>query len=164
PVQTAVCPALPVGALAVEVAIQLSVSGLYLAPVFKWGVGVGVGGGGPEAEFGLFRPPAFSEVLPSNPPPHDHFAPSPDGCVKIPGGGRVDCPRRCPAFFRGFVSPSGVKRIAKGGSSPPDDHLSAVPYRCVVGWGNRRVSGASGRPTIRSRVVSPACVDILEGK
>src|SRR5262245_28854134 len=68
PVQTAVCPALPVGALAVEVAIQLSVSGLYLAPVFKWGVGVGVGGGGPEAEFGLFRPPAFSEVLPSNPP------------------------------------------------------------------------------------------------
>ena len=43
-VQTAVCPNRPVGALVVDVAIQLSVRGLYLAPVFKWaGVGVGVG-------------------------------------------------------------------------------------------------------------------------
>jgi hypothetical protein len=35
PVQTAVCPLRPVGALVVLVAVQLSVLGLYLRPVFK---------------------------------------------------------------------------------------------------------------------------------
>jgi hypothetical protein len=44
-VQTAVCPTLPVGPSVVDVAIQLSVSGLYLAPVFNGGKGVGVGVG-----------------------------------------------------------------------------------------------------------------------
>ena len=33
-VETAVCLSLPVGALVVEVVVQLSVSGLYLAPLF----------------------------------------------------------------------------------------------------------------------------------
>ena len=42
-VQTAVCPSLPIGAFVVEVAAQLFVFGLYLAPVLKLGVGVGVG-------------------------------------------------------------------------------------------------------------------------
>jgi hypothetical protein len=60
-VQTAVCPSLPVGALVVEVAIQLSVLGLYLPPVLKSGVGVGVGvvvpvGIREEARLALYLP------------------------------------------------------------------------------------------------------------
>jgi hypothetical protein len=34
-----------VGTLVMLVAVQLSVLGLYLAPVFKYGIGVGVGVG-----------------------------------------------------------------------------------------------------------------------
>ena len=68
-VQTAVCPALPVGALVVDVAIQLSVPGLYLAPVFNGGIGVGVGVGvGGEAGLALYLPPVSSWTLPSSPP------------------------------------------------------------------------------------------------
>jgi hypothetical protein len=66
-VQTAVCPALPVGASVVDVAIQLSLSGLYLAPVFKRGIGVGVGVG-PKVEPGLYRSPVFSWAIPPSPP------------------------------------------------------------------------------------------------
>ena len=66
-VQAAVCSALPVGAFVVEVAIQLSASGLYLAPVFKRGKGVGVGVGG-ETGPGLFSRPLFSCTIVSDPP------------------------------------------------------------------------------------------------
>jgi hypothetical protein len=69
PVQTAVCPTLPVGASVVDVAIQLSVSGLYLAPVFTGGLGVGVGVGvGGEAGLALPLPRASSWTFPSSPP------------------------------------------------------------------------------------------------
>jgi hypothetical protein len=60
----------PVGAFAVLVAVQLSVSGLYLAPVLKYGtgVGVGVGGGGPEIELESRLLPVFSSLLSPRPP------------------------------------------------------------------------------------------------
>jgi hypothetical protein len=54
-------------ALVAEVAIQLSVSGLYLPPVFKLGIGVGVGVGG-ETGLGLFLLPVFSWEITSIPP------------------------------------------------------------------------------------------------
>jgi hypothetical protein len=69
PVQTAVWPARPAGALVVDVAIQLSVSGLYLAPVVNGGRGVGVGVGvGGEAGLALSLPRVSSWTLPSTPP------------------------------------------------------------------------------------------------
>jgi hypothetical protein len=68
-VQTAVCPALPVGAVAEEVSIQLSVFGLYLAPVFNEAIGVGVGvGGGGESALVLWLPRVSSWTLPPSPP------------------------------------------------------------------------------------------------
>jgi hypothetical protein len=57
----------PVGALAVLVAVQLSVSGLYLAPVLKKGTGVAVGVG-PEIEPGLHLLPVFISLLVAIPP------------------------------------------------------------------------------------------------
>ena len=71
------------GALVVLVAVQLSVLGLYLPPVFKW--------------------------LPVSSAPDDHFAAGPHCRVTISAIGRVGGAGGCPTIGAGIVSPAGVQ-------------------------------------------------------
>ena len=71
------------GALVVLVAVQLSVLGLYLPPVFKY-------------------------VIPSA--PDDHFAAGPHCRVSVSGSGRVGGAGGCPTIGAGIVSAAGVQK------------------------------------------------------
>ena len=73
------------GALVVLVAVQLSVPGLYLPPVFK-----------------VRRVPLASA-------PDDHFAAGPDCRVSYSGSGRVGGAGGRPTIGAGIVSPAGVQ-------------------------------------------------------
>ena len=44
--------------------------------------------------------------------------------------------------------------------STPDDHFAAGPYRNVILSGKGGIRGTSRYPTVRARVISPACVKI----
>ena len=74
------------GALVVLVAVQLSVLGLYLPPVFN------------------------SAAIKTT--PDDHFAAGPDCRVNL-GRGRVDGAGRCPTIGAGIVSPAGVANSSR---------------------------------------------------
>ena len=165
------------GALVVLVAIQLSVLGLYLPPVFKPRHGsppqtiislpvqtavckyraegalvvlVGV----QLSVLGLYLPPVFKWPAGIS-APDDHFTAGPHCRVIIAGRGRVGRAGGCPTIRAGIVSPAGVS-IRK---SAPDDHLIASPYCRVFGSARGRVGGAGGYPTIDARIVSPAGVE-----
>ena len=67
----------------VLMAVQLSVPGLYLPPVFK--------------------------LLPLFSAPDDHFAAGPDCRVRVSGSGRAGGAGGCPTVCAGIVSPAGVQ-------------------------------------------------------
>ena len=183
PVQAAVCETRPMGALVVLVAVQLSVSGSYLPPVFN------------------------ALGLRSSATPDDHFTPSPDCRVTVSGSGRVAPDGCCPTIGDRIVSPTGVQIAAKV-TSAPDDHFAAGPDRRMtesgtgalvmlvavqvsvlglylppvfkgvslrprqsfhcrstlpcVGLEHRRVGGARGCPTVGLRIISAAGVEIAD--
>ena len=106
PVQTAVCTVRRLGALMVLVAVQLSVPGLYLPPVFK----------------------SETACLPS---PDDHFTAGPDCCVHRPLTWRVDGAGGCPTIRAGIVSPAGVKRDGAAADAPPQTIISLPVHTAV---------------------------------
>ena len=156
----------------VLVAVQLSVLGLYLPPVFK------------------------KPVSPSS-APDDHFTAGPHCRVNVSGSGRVGRAGGCPTIRAGIVSPAGVRKprscqlhpkrsfhcrsrlpcdrfgqrarwwcwwlsnypcwdcISRRCSyspdadpSAPNDHFTAGPDCRVTGSGNRGISGGRSRPRI----------------
>ena len=117
----------------VLVAVQLSVPGLYLPPVFK-----------------------ISSRLVST--PDDHFTAGPDCRVTDSAQwARWWCwwPSNYPC--RDCIS----RRCSSNGHdiiSAPDDHFTAGPDCRVTVSASGRVGGAGGCPTIRAGIVSPAGV------
>ena len=126
----------PVGALVVLVAVQLSVLGLYLPPVFKVAAAI-------------------------RSAPDDHFTAGPHCRVNESGSGRVGRAGGCPTIRAGIVSPAGVQIVADVISSTPDDHFTASPDCRVIDSGSGCVGRAGGCPTIRAGIVSPAGVQIV---
>jgi hypothetical protein len=133
------------GALVVLVAVQLSVLGLYLPPVF---------------------------VTPGRyPPPDDHFTASPHCGVTASGRGRVGGAGGGPTVGARIVPSAGVQSAAIdlcGGAqviSSPDDHFTASPNCRVTRPVTGRIGGGGGRPRIvsaygtirncRKRMVAP---------
>ena len=90
------------GALVVLVAVQLSVLGLYLPPVFK----------------------VAAEICST---PDDHFTAGPHCRVTVSGRGRVGGAGGCPTIRAGIVSPAGVQIVPQSASAP-DDHFTAGPH------------------------------------
>ena len=96
----------PEGALAVLVAVQLSVTGLYLPPVLTQRAGHSA--------------------------PDDHFTAGPHCRVIVSGTGRVGRAGGCPAIRAGIVSPAGVQ-IA-GESHPPQTIISLPVHTAVCSY------------------------------
>ena len=90
-------------------AVQLSVPGLYLPPVFK----------------------SLSSA------PDDHFTAGPDCRVTPSGRGRVSRAGGCPTIGGGIVSPASVQTARY--TSTPDDHFAAGPDCRVMGSGRGRI-------------------------
>ena len=111
------------------VAVQLSVPGLYLAPVLS------------------IRDKAA---------PDDHFTPGPHCRVKTSAGGRAGGAGGAPTICDGVISPAGVQKDAA--VSAPDDHFAASPDCRVNVSGAWRAGDAGGCPTVRAGIVSPASV------
>ena len=131
------CDSRPEGALVVLVAVQLSVLGLYLPPVFKcrWYHHIH-----PRRSFhcrsrlpcdryrpagalvvlvavqlsvlGLYLPPVFNSCRVIISAPDDHFTAGPDCRVNL-GRGRVGGAGGCPTIGAGIVSPAGVRIQAR---------------------------------------------------
>ena len=96
------------GALVVLVAVQLSVLGLYLPPVFKMYCVNGCRVSAPD----------------------DHFAAGPDCRVNVSGSGRVGGAGGCPAIRAGIVSPAGVKEVSI--TSCPPQTIISLPVQTAV--------------------------------
>ena len=88
----------------VLVAVQLSVLGLYLPPVFNDSAACSA--------------------------PDDHFTAGPDCRVNVSGRGRVGRAGGCPTIRAGIVSPAGVER-AIAGLYPPHTIIS-LPVQTAV--------------------------------
>ena len=166
----------------VLVAVQLSVSGLYLAAGVE---NNGVLGSTPDNHFtagphcrvkvsGSRRVDdaggcptigaqdcicrRYSKTLePSDPPQTIISSASPDCRVIGSDRRRVGGAGGCPTIRARIVSPASVQR-ATGSPSTPDDHFTAGPDCRVIVSGSGRVGGAGGCPTIRAGIVSPAGV------
>ena len=93
------------------VAVQLSVPGSYLPPVFKW----------------LRRTTSA---------PDDHFTAGPHCRVTASGSGRVGGAGGRPTIRAGIVSAAGVQ-IGWCSISAPDDHFAAGPHCRVTALGQR---------------------------
>src|SRR5437667_321253 len=107
PVHTAVCEYRPAGALVRLVSVQLSLSGLYLPPVFA-------------------QTPTIAVSA-----PYLHYAAGPDCRRLCPAIRRVGGAGRCPNSCAGIVSPAGFKAAVYAASVPaaaPDDHFAAGPH------------------------------------
>ena len=131
PVQTAVCIARAAGALVVLVAVQLSVLGLYLPPVFK-------------------RP--CSQLRPRR----SFHCRSILLCERLGQRARWWC-----WWLSNYPCWDCISRRcskAVDASSAPDDHFAAGPHCRVISSGIGRVGGAGGCPTIRAGIVSSAGV------
>ena len=123
-----------VGALVVLVAVQLSVPGLYLPPVFK----APVPSDPPQTIISLSVHTAVCNV-------------SGIGCVGGAGG--------CPTIRAGIVSPAGVQIGQSECIVRPKRSFhcrSTLP--CDRTRRSGRVGRAGGRPTVRAGIVSPAGV------
>ena len=77
--------------------------------------------------------------------------------MAISASGRISGASSGPTVREGIVSPAGIVGI-----SAPDDHFSASPNGCVAGSRNGRASGTGVGPSIGSRTVSAASVQIPE--
>src|SRR5437879_10210946 len=77
--------------------------------------------------------------------------------MAVSASGRISGASSGPTVREGIVSPAGVV-----GVSAPDDHFSASPNGCVAGSRNGRASGTGVGPSIGSRTVSAASVQIPE--
>ena len=168
------------------VAVQLSVLGLYLPPVFKSELPsappqtiislpvqtavvtigadgrVGGAGGCPTVGAGIVSPAGVKTVPPSHSAPDDHFAAGPDCRVTSIGHrARWWCwwPSNYPCWdcICRRCSNSGAAII-----SAPDDHFAAGPHCCVIASGGGRVGGAGGCPTVGAGIVSAAGVRIAD--
>ena len=128
-VHTAVCTARAAGALVVLVAVQLSVPGLYLPPVFK-----------------CCRPIR----------PRRSFRCRSTLLCDDSGRGRVGGAGGCPTIGAGIVSPAGVKMVVA--VIPPQTIISLPVHTAVWNSGSGRVGDAGGCPTIRAGIVSAAGV------
>ena len=95
------------GALVVLVAVQLSVLGLYLPPVFK----------------GVVKPT-----------PDDHFTAGPHCRVIFSGSGRIGGAGGCPTIRAGIVSPAGVQIVVRSHQLRPRRSFhcrSTLPCDCI---------------------------------
>ena len=107
---------------------------------------------------GLYLPPVFKPTDPSS-APDDHFAAGPHCRVSESGSGRVGRAGGCPTVGAGIVSARRCSKTAEGAvTSAPDDHFTAGPDCRVTDSGSGRVGGAGGRPTIGAGIVSAAGV------
>ena len=115
----------------VLVAVQLSVPGLYLPPVFK----------------------KAAIVYPA---PDDHFAAGPDCRVIVAAAGALVVLVAVQLFGAGIVSPAGVQIEPSALDAAPDDHFAAGPNcRCETS-ASGGVGGAGGCPTVCAGIISPA--------
>ena len=149
PVQHCRVPSRAAGALVVLVAVQLSVLGSYLPPVFKFVEPLTLR---PRRSFrcqsrlpcdrsraagalvvlvavqlsvlGLYLPPVLNSVPPSS-APDDHFTAGPDCRVPASGRGRIGGAGGRPTIGAGIVSPAGVQCACH--CTAPDDHFTAGP-------------------------------------
>ena len=140
----------------VLVAVQLSVLGLYLPPVFKTSCRYPVH---PRRSFHCrSRLPCVSlgqrarwwcwwlsnypcwdcisrrcsdRAVVSHSTPDDHFTAGPHCCVIESASGRVGGAGGCPTIRAGIVSPAGVQ-IRCAIKSTPDDHFTAGPHCRVI--------------------------------
>ena len=166
------------------VAVQLSVLGLYLPPVFRNCRcrqlrprrsfrcrstlpcdSIGLSGAlvvlvaVQLSVLGLYLPPVFKWSADYRSTPDDHFTAGPHCRVTASGIGRVGGAGGCPTVGAGIVSPAGVQNRRRHHSAP-DDHFAAGPHCRVTLSGRGRVGGAGGCPTIGAGIVSPAGVQI----
>ena len=182
PVQTAVGKPRPDGAPVVLVAVQLSVAGLYLPPVFKATgpinppqtiislpvqtavcsyrpVGrVGETGGCPTIH-GWIVSPARVQIHADISSPDDHLAAGPHCRKSCRPSGALVVLVAVQLSVPGLYLPP-VFRNAAAIKSTPDDHFTASPHCCVACSGIGRVGGAGGCPTVRAGIVPPAGVQI----
>ena len=169
------------GALVMLVAVQLSVPGSYLPPVFRsvetptppqtiisLPVHTAVCASRPSGALvmlvavqlsvlGLYLPPVFKAAPPHLRPRQSFRCRSRLLCDQLSGIGRVGGAGGCPTVGAGIVSPAGVQ-IASCHPSAPDDHFTAGPHCCVPVSGRGRVGGAGGCPTVGAGIVSSAGV------
>ena len=142
------------GAFVVLVAVQLSVLGLYLPPVFTM---EDVIISAPDDHFtvsphccvtisamgasvvlvdiqlsvlGLYLPPVFKTPRRISTTPDDHFTAGPDCACDSSRVGRVGHAGGCPTVGAGIISPAGVANSRP--FSAPDDHFTASPGHTAV--------------------------------
>ena len=168
------------GALVVLVAVQLSVSGLYLPPVFKVLLTII---SAPDDHFtagphcrvkclgqsgalvvlvavqlsvlGLYLPPVFRYSAAISSAPDDHFTAGPHCRVIASGSGRVGSAGSCPTIGARIVSSAGVKCC----HVPPQTIISVPVHTAVCPVSaSGRVGGAGGCPTVGAGIVSAAGV------
>ena len=123
------------GALVVLVAVQLSVPGLYLPPVFKYAAAIDIH---PRRSFHC------QSTLP---------------CDQIGSVGALVVLVAVQLSVPGLYLPP-VLQIRDAIISTPDDHFTASPHCRVIASASGCVGRAGGRPTIRAGIVSPAGVRI----
>ena len=166
------------------VAVQLSVLGLYLPPVFKrryalvahprrsfhcrsrlpcdsigqrarWSVLVAI----QLSVLGLYLPPVFKSCCCHSIRPRRSFhcrSTLPCGLARAAGALVVLVAVQLSVL--GLYLPPVFKALLKSTKSAPNDHFTAGPHCRVIGSGSGRVGGAGGCPSIRAGIVSPASV------
>ena len=118
---------------------------------------IGNAGSCPAIVAGIVSATSVRKAVGIEPAPDNHFTAAPHCCVRDSAGWPGASGR--PTIGAGIVSPASVQnqRIA----ATPNDHFTAAPYcRVTVCSGLRRVSSASGCPTIRAGTISAAGVHI----
>ena len=107
---------------------------------------------------GLYLPPVFKKVAANNPAPHNHFTAGPDCRVTDRPAGALVVLVAVQLSVPGLYLPP-VFTIAAAVVSAPDDHFTASPHCCVSVTGSRRISSAGGYPGVGAGIVSPSGVE-----
>ncbi len=82
---------------------------------------------------GLYLPPVF-EIRTTPSAPNDHFTAGPDRRVQFSGSGRVGGAGGCPTVGAGVISTAGVQP-GVAVIAAPDDHFTAGPHCGVTVFG-----------------------------
>ena len=169
----------------VLVAVQLSVLGLYLPPVFKYGLTFSppqtiISAAGPDCRvkelghrarlavlvavqlsvLGLYLPPVFKYEAPPSPPQTIISAAGPDcRVISVGQSGALVVLVAVQLSVLGLYLPPVFKSPAP--APTPDDHFTAGPDCRVTLSASGRVGRAGGCPAIRAGIVSPAGVQTL---